>query len=51
MEFFFRIEIKMPLVIQGLRISLRCRREYFFKGACLLIVEDTTCTKPLKIEL
>ena len=51
MEFFLRMEIKIPFVIQGFLSSLRCRREHDFNGACLLIVCDTILTKLLKILL
>ena len=51
MEFFLRIEIKIPFVIQGFLTSLRCRREHDFSGACLSIVCDTVLAKLLKILL
>ena len=40
-----RIETKISLVIHGLFINLRFLREVFVKGACVLIVADTSSVK------
>ena len=47
----FLIEIKMPLVIQGLLDSFFCRLDEGFRGACLSLVLSVTREKRLNNSL